>query len=217
MTPGSCSIGIHLLLEEVEAPFQVHVVDLLSGTYAADFLMASPRGTVPALVLDDGRALNNFQDIALYLAEAYPRKQLLPAGESQQAQRALSALDYAVSTVHGEAFARVFMAGRYSAAPDGQSQTVAQGRALAEQGLLQLQSMMQGDPYVIESFSIADAAAFYVEFWAERVGIPLPVRCQQHYEALLQRPAVRQVMAEEGYISTLQKYPAQSVWPFSRS
>ena len=50
---------------------------------------------------------------------------------------------------------------------------------------------------------IDDAALFYVEFWAERIGIPLPDNCAAHYRRLLTRPAVRQVLAEEGDASAL--------------
>ena len=45
----------------------------------------------------------------------------------------------------------------------------------------------------------ADAALFYVEFWADKIGMDLPVNCRAHYELMRTRPAVRQVLAEEGY------------------
>ena len=48
-------------------------------------------------------------------------------------------------------------------------------------------------------FSIADAALFYVEFWADKTGMELPANCRAHYERMRGRPAVRQVLAEEGY------------------
>ena len=31
MTPGSCSTGIHILLEELELIFEVQIVNLLAG------------------------------------------------------------------------------------------------------------------------------------------------------------------------------------------
>jgi len=36
-----------------------------------------------------------------------------------------------------------------------------------------------------------------------RIGIPLPENCAAHYRRMLTRPAVRQVLAEEGYASAL--------------
>ena len=55
-----------------------------------------------------------------------------------------------------------------------------------------------------DHFTIADAALFYVEFWADRTRIPLPENCRAHYHRLLERPAVRQVLREEGYASVIQ-------------
>jgi glutathione S-transferase len=48
-------------------------------------------------------------------------------------------------------------------------------------------------------FSIADAAIFYNEFWADKVGIKLPPKVEAHYKRMRARPVVRQVLAEEGY------------------
>jgi glutathione S-transferase len=50
-----------------------------------------------------------------------------------------------------------------------------------------------------DRFSIADAALFYNEFWADRIGIPMPPKVKAHYQRLRARPVVRQVLAEEGY------------------
>lgn len=59
------------------------------------------------------------------------------------------------------------------------------------------------EAYVVNHFTIADAALFYVEFRADRIGIPLPENCAAHYRRMLTRSAVRQVLAEEGYASVL--------------
>jgi glutathione S-transferase len=85
---------------------------------------------------------------------------------------------------------------------------------MVERGFARLDSWLAEAAYVVERFSIADAALFYVEFWADRIGIPLPPRCQAHYGAMLGRRAVRQVLAEEGYSSTLRKHaPAGAFVP----
>ncbi len=49
------------------------------------------------------------------------------------------------------------------------------------------------------SMSIADAALFYVEFWAAaRMNMTLPPNCAAHYQRMLARPAVRKAMEAEG-------------------
>lgn len=212
MTPGSCSTGIHILLEECEVPFQVHIVNLLAGeNLSPDFLAVNPRGSVPALALDDGRALTSFQSIALWLAAAHPERSLLPTDVRLKAH-ARDLMEYVVEVMHGEGFTRVFVPERYGASPAELAEVQAEGRRAVERGFRRVEALFLGAPYVLERFSIADAALFYAEFWADRVGIELPPRCQQHFEAMLGRASVRQVLSEEGYVSTLRKY-APSLQP----
>jgi len=84
-------------------------------------------------------------------------------------------------------------------------------------GLRQFDLGLKDRDYVAGPFSIADAALFYLEFWADRIELELPERCLLHYQRLLKRPSVRQVLAEEGYSSTLRKHAAASLGPQTSS
>jgi len=106
MTPGSCSTGIHILLEEIGLVFEAHIVNLLAGDQRKpEFLAINPKGTIPVLVRDEGGPLADFEAIAWWLARAYPRRQLLPDTPEGEA-RALEAMSHAVNTLHGQGFAR---------------------------------------------------------------------------------------------------------------
>lgn len=81
MTPGSCSTGIHILLEELELTFEVYIVNLLAGDQLKpEYLAINPKATIPALVRDDGSSITEFQAIAWWLARNYPKYKLLPEG-----------------------------------------------------------------------------------------------------------------------------------------
>jgi glutathione S-transferase len=210
MTPGSCSTGIHILLEEVGLFFEAHVVNLLAGdNVRPEYLAINPRGSVPTLVLGDGTALTDFISIARHLAESHPTRKLLPDTEAER-QRALRLMEYIISVVHGEGFTRVFTSGSYAADPAGKKSVESEGVRIVQSAFARLESWLSGPDYALGSYSIADAALFYVEFWSDRIGIELPVACARHYRAMLQRPAVRQVLAEEGYHSVLAKAPART-------
>ncbi|KXB29991.1 glutathione S-transferase [Dechloromonas denitrificans] len=203
MTPGSCSTGIHILLEECGLVFEAHIVNLLAGDqYKPDYLAINPKGSIPALVLDDGTALTEFSAIAWWLARSYPKRQLLPATLAGEV-RALGLMNYAVHTLHTQGFARIFTTERFAPSSGDHASVKAQGRQIIDQGFAIVDRELAGRDYVDAQFGIADAALFYVEFWAERIGIPLPENCLAHYRRLLTRPAVRQVLAEEGYASVL--------------
>lgn len=201
MTPGSCSTGIHILLEECGLVFEAHLVDLLAGdNLKADYLRINPKGTIPTLVREDGTALTDFQTIAWWLARAHPTMNLLPS-DLEGELHVLEIMSYAVNTLHGQGFTRIFTTENYSPSQSEQERIKSQGRTIVDKGFRNVNALLEGRAYVVENFSIADAALFYVEFWADRIGIPLPENCHLHYQRMLTRPSVRQVLMEEGYSS----------------
>ncbi len=205
MTPGSCSTGIHILLEEAGLVFEAHLVNLMAGDqHKPDYLAISPRGTIPALQLKDGSALTDFLSIAWWLARSYPRRHLLPDNLKDEL-RVLEAMNHAVNTIHGQGFTRIFTTDKYS---DNEAEHAAikeRGRHIVDEGFAYIDKQLDKSGFVTGQFTIADAALFYVEFWADRTGIPLPQKCQAHYQKLLQRPTVQQVLMEEGYTSVVQQ------------
>ena len=203
MTPGSCSTGIHILLEECGLVFEASIVNLLAGDqYKADYAAINPKGSIPALVLDDGTVLTEFSAIAWWLARSYPKRKLLPENLIDEVQT-LSVMNHVVHTLHTQGFARIFTTERFAPSSSDHESVKAQGRQIIDKAFTIVDRELLGRQYVVGHFTIADAALFYVEFWADRIGIPLPANCQAHYRRMLTRPAVRQVLAEEGYASVL--------------
>ncbi len=205
MTPGSCSTGIHILLETLELSFEAWIVNIPAGDHLRpEYLKINPRGTIPTLVRDDGTALTDFHSIALWLAQTYPRGKLLPE-DPELAKRAAELMDFALIQLHGEGFTRIFTSERYVAANEASSQLLkddvtSHGREVVAQAFEILEKRLAPEGYAAgPQFSIADAAIFYNEFWADKVGIPLPPKVAAHYQRMRARPVVRQVLAEEGY------------------
>jgi glutathione S-transferase len=83
MTPGSCTTGIHILLEELDLAFEAYIVNLPAGDHTRpEYRAINPKSSIPTLVRDDGSALTEFQAIAWWLARSYPRAKLLPLSQS---------------------------------------------------------------------------------------------------------------------------------------
>ena len=199
MTPGSCSTGIHILLEELDLPFEVTIVNLPRGDHTTpDYLAINPKATIPTLVRNDGSALTEFQAIAWWLARSHPKAALLPGNADGEA-RVIEAMDYVVGTLHGQGFARIFTTDCFTPNAADHDAVKARGREIVEQGFAIMNAMLAGRDYVAGRFSIADAALFYVEFWADKLGIALPEHCDAHYQRMRARPVVQRVLREEGY------------------
>lgn len=200
--PGACSIGIHVLLEEIGAPYERQAVSLAQGEqHAAEYARLNPKGKVPLLVRDDGTTLTEFQAIAVWLARTHPALALLPADPDGEA-RALEAMDYIVATVHMQGFTRMLRPGNFAPSEADHDQVRARGREIYERGLALLDAALEGRDWLAGRFSVADCALFYIAFLgAERGQVTLPARVGAHYRRMRARPAVQRVLAVEGYAS----------------
>lgn len=199
LTPGSCTTGIHILLEEIDRPFEAAIVNLLAGDHRKpDYIALNPKSTIPLLVRDDGSALTEFQAIAYWLARSNPKAKLLP-GDPDGDARVLEVMDYVVGTLHMQGFARIFTTETFTPNEADHKAVRARGREIVEKGYAVLNGVLAGKEYVCGAFSIADAALFYVEFWGDKIEIDLPENCLAHYRRMLARPAVHRVLREEGY------------------
>ncbi len=199
LTPGSCSTGIHILLEELDLVFEAYMVNLLAGDqHQADYLAINPKASIPTLVRNDGTALTEFQAIAYWLARSYPKAKLLP-GDPDGDAKAIELMDYAVGTLHGQGFARIFTTDKFTPNPADYEAVKTQGLDIINKAFAILNQQLPAEGYALGAFSIADAALFYVEFWADKTGVTLPENCLKHYRLMLSRPVVKRVLMEEGY------------------
>ena len=64
-SPGACSIGIHVLLEEIGKPYEAVRLNFQEGDqYKPGFTSINPKSKVPTLVRDDGSVMTEYPAIA---------------------------------------------------------------------------------------------------------------------------------------------------------
>jgi glutathione S-transferase len=196
--PGACSIGIHVILEEIGAPFEIERVSLRDGEHLrSSFTSINPKSKVPTLIRDDGSVLTEFPAIAYYLANTHPAAKLWPEGVEAQS-RALEIIDYIVATIHMQGFSRMFAPGKFAPSAADAEAVKKRGLEIFETGLTLLDQTLAGKDYAVGPFSVADAALFYIEFWRHSGKMELPANLALHYQRMLARPAVRRVLEKEG-------------------
>jgi len=77
--PHTRSSGVLFLLEELGAPYRLHVLDQKAGAHrAADYLAVNPMGKVPALRDATGAVVTEQVAIMLHLADLFPAAGLAP-------------------------------------------------------------------------------------------------------------------------------------------
>ena len=196
--PGACSIGIHVLLEEIGKPYEAVRLDIKAGdTTKPPFTAVNPKGKVPTLVRDDGRVLTEFPVIAHYLAKAFPEANLLPKTEEAELTAA-EAMDYCTATIHMQGFSRMFRPGNFSPDEATHDAVKARGRELIEKGYGIMDRLLDGKQWVAGDYSMADSALFYVEFWGKRLHMQHPPNLAAHLERMLARHAVQRMIEQEG-------------------
>ncbi len=197
--PGACSIGIHLLLEEIGKPYEAVRLDIRGGdTGKPPFIDINPKGKVPTIQRDDGVVVTEYPVIAHYLAKSNPEAGLLPkSGDAELA--AAEAMDYCVATIHMQGFSRLFRPANFAPSEADHEKVKARGRELVEKGYAIMNKALEGKQWIAGDYSIADSALFYVEYWgAKRLGLQLPPNLAAHLERMLARPAVQRMLQQEG-------------------
>jgi len=198
-SPGACSVGIHVLLEETGAPYEAVLVNLREGAqFKPEFTGINPKSKVPTLERDDGSILTEYPAIAFWLASRFPTASLMPSGMDAQA-RALECTDYCVATLHMQGFSRIFRPANFAPSEADHAAVKARGEEIFSKGLALMDKALDGREWLAGTYSFADSALFYVSFWWNgRLGKDLPAKVATHYARMKARPAVQRVLAAEG-------------------
>jgi len=197
--PGACSMGIHILLEEIGKPYELSKLDIRAGeSTRPPFSELNPKGKVPTLQRDDGSIVTEYPVIAHYLAKTNPGAGLMPKTDEAEL-RAAEAMDYCVATIHMQGFSRLFRPANFSANEADQEAVKARGREMAEKGFALMDKALAGKEWLAGDYSMADSALFYVAYWGgKRMGMTLPPNVSAHLDRMLARPAVKRMLEQEG-------------------
>jgi glutathione S-transferase len=195
----TCSAGIHVLMEEIGAPFDVRVVDFSKKEQKTpEYLALNPKGKVAALVRDDGSVLTEYAAIAIWLAMKHPEKNLMPM-DPEGFARTLEAMDFVVGTVHMLSWRMFRRPDAYSDDPAEQEKLKVRGKAAMMDAFAVVDEQLAGKDYLMGDFTIADTALYYTQYWARDVaGWDLPPNVEAHYQRMLTRPSVQANRKLEG-------------------
>ena len=197
--PGACSIGIHVVLEEIGKPFVAQKLDTRAGEqHQPAFQAINPKGKVPTLQRDDGSVVTEYPVIARYLTETNPDAHLWPA-DKEAALQAAEAMDYCVATIHMQGFSRLFRPANFAPSEADHDKVKARGQEIVDKGFVIMAKQLGDKEWIAGSYSVADSALFYVEYWGgKRMGMTLPSQLAAHLDRMLARPAVRRMLDAEG-------------------
>jgi glutathione S-transferase len=192
-------MAIHLILEEIGKPYELAFVNFAEAAqYKPEYLAINPKSKVPVLQRDDGSILTELPAIAWYLARSNPETNLIPAGIEGEA-RTLELLDYITATIHMRGYTRIFRPGTFAPTKEDEPKVIARGKEMVTDGLNILEPVLGTKDYLLGDYSIADAAMFYILYWAaRRAEIPMSRAWDAYFNRLMARPAAIRALAAEG-------------------
>lgn len=197
-TPGACSLAPHIAAREAGLAFDLVRVDLATKKTAdgADYLSVNPKGSVPALRLDDGLVLTEAAVLLQYLADRAPAANLIPATGTIERYVAQEWLNFIATELH-KGFGPLWHKNTPAEVREATKRTLAAKFAY-------LDKLLAGRSYLTgETFSVADAYAFTILGWAKFMAIDLGrwPNLTAYLSRIGARPKVRESLAAEGLLN----------------
>lgn len=194
--PGVCSLSPHVALREAGLPFTLERVDLKNNKRTSggeDYWAVNPKGYVPALRLDDGSVLTEGAVILQYIADQVPEKRLAPKFGTLERYRLMEWLHFIATELHKG------MSVFYQ--PLASEELRAIFRARLSQRFEHLARAVEKGPWIFgDTFTVADAAAFYVLRAYQHVvkaDLAATPALRAYYARLVERPSVKAALAAE--------------------
>lgn len=200
---GACSLAPHIVLAELNMVYEIESVDLKAKTcVSGDFRKINPKGSVPALRMENGEILTEGSVISQYLADQKPEAGLLPRFGTTERYRCQEWLNFIGTELHKN-FTPLFMPQLFVKSSEAQTELKAGFSEVVKMKITQASAMLGTNDYVMgKTFSIADAYLFTVLGWTKYVGIDLGQwpNLGTFMKRVSERPGVMRALKEEGLL-----------------
>jgi glutathione S-transferase len=194
-SPGACSQAPHIALREAGLPFDLVKVDLRTKRLESggDYRAVNPKGSVPALGLDDGSVLTENAVVLQYIADRAPNSGLIPNFGTMERYRLLEWVNYITTELHK------------ASGPLWNPATPEEARQATRDLLAGKYDYVQGrfgsGPHLTgDAFTIADAYLFVVLGWTgiQKIDLARWPKLGAFAARVAERPTVRAALHAEG-------------------
>jgi glutathione S-transferase len=199
-SPGACSLGPHILLEEIGLPFTLKLVSTSDGsTRRPEHLKLNPKGRVPVLTCKDF-VLTEAPAILLHLAMSHPQAGLMPS-EPDGLARALEWFNWLSGTVHSIAIRQVWRPETFTVDASQHVGIVEKGKENLDSAFAMINDRLSTTHWAVAgSYSCVDPFVLVFYRWGNRMGFNMSERYPawtQHTLRVMARGAVMRALAKE--------------------
>jgi glutathione S-transferase len=194
-SPGACSQAPHILLHEIGLSHDAARVDLKSHTLedGSSYYGINPKGSVPALQLENGEVLTENAVILQYLGDRTSSDALPPLGDFRR-YRVLEMVNFITTELH-KRFSYLFNPN----ATDEMKQLVIGDLS---KKLDYIDERLGSGPFLMgDTLTLPDPYLFVMARWTDKfIGLDRWPNLRTFRERMLDRPSVRHVLRFEGLL-----------------
>lgn len=200
---GACSLAPHIALCELNMVYEVEAVDLKAKTCASgDYRKINPKGSVPALRMENGEILTEAQVILRYLADQKPEAGLIPKFGTLERYRCEEWMNYISTEVH-KSFTPLFATPLYVQSDAAKSELKTSLVKLLTTKIGFISEKMGTNEFLMGSkMTVADLYLFNVLSWGQYVNVDISQwsNIAGFMKRMMEQPSVQKAMKEEGII-----------------
>lgn len=199
---GACSLAPHIVMAELNMVYELEAVDLMTKTCASgDYKLINPKGSVPALKMDNGEILTESGIISQFLAEQKMEAGLLPKQGTMERIRCMEWMNFLATDLHKN-FSPLFSGDRIVKNAEGKQEMVNFYKGVIKARLGYVSEKLGNNDYLMgTTFTVADAYLFTILGWTKFVGVDIEwSNIARYQERVGSRPAVVRAMKEEGLL-----------------
>lgn len=190
--PGACSLSPHIVALEAGIPLDLVKVNLKEHKTenGEDYHAINPKGSVPALRLDEGYLLTEGPAVVQYLADSKPEKKLAPANGTLDRYKLMEWLTFINGEIH-KPFGVLFNSKNEEAKSEAKKNIKKRFDYVNRQ--------LEGKQFLMgQTFTVADAYMFVMLTWAKSRRFDTSSNLAAYFDRLSKRPAIRQALSDEG-------------------
>jgi glutathione S-transferase len=199
-SPGSCSLAVHIVLEEIGKPYRLEPVITDKGeAKKPEFRRLNPKGRIPVLV-EGAAVLTEAPAILMHLALSNPATGLAPAGQEEFFRR-LEWFNWLSGTVHAVAVRQIWRPEYFTDDPAQHEAIMAKGHEHLREAHQLIEQRLASKTWAMPSgYTVLDPYLLVFYRWGNRMKLPMPTLCPAwttHARMVLERAAVQRALARE--------------------
>ena len=196
-SPGTCSMAVHVVLNECNQPVTLEKIDLSKGqNQSPDYLKLNPRGQVPML-MDGDQTLREGAAIMIHILDKHNSPLLPKSGKERDS--ALEWLMFCNATLH-PAYSRAFFLKKNGTDDATSAKLQDTAAAMINKLWAGVEDRLGQTPFLAgDQVTVADILLTVIANWSMNVGRPITIgpKTTKLLQTIIARPAYKKALADE--------------------